>query len=100
LDILKVVEESPFEGHMHAPLNSTFIALIPKNDLPHSLEYFRPISLCNCIYKVVAKVIAKRIKTIYLHQYPENNLASWREDRYMKQSKWHKKAYTVLKSRN
>jgi hypothetical protein len=29
-DILKVVEESRREGHIHAPLNTTFIALIPK----------------------------------------------------------------------
>jgi hypothetical protein len=29
-----VVEETRREGHMHAPLNSNFIALIPKNDNP------------------------------------------------------------------
>jgi hypothetical protein len=49
---------------MYAPINSTFIALIPKSDLPQSLDEFRPISLCNHIYKVVAKVISGRIKSI------------------------------------
>jgi hypothetical protein len=39
-DILKVVEESRMEGHMHAPLNSTFIALIPKSYSPQSFEEF------------------------------------------------------------
>jgi hypothetical protein len=63
-DILKVVEESHINGHIHAPLNATFISLIPKKDDPQSLEYFRPISLCNNIYKVVSKVINKRIKAI------------------------------------
>jgi hypothetical protein len=63
-DILKVVEESHINGHIHAPLNATFISLIPKKDDPQTLEDFRPISLCNNIYKVVSKVISRRIKAI------------------------------------
>jgi hypothetical protein len=35
-DILEVVEESRKVGHIHAPLKSTFIALIPKIDNPQS----------------------------------------------------------------
>jgi hypothetical protein len=63
-DVLKVVEESRINGHIHVPLNATFISLIPNKDDPHTLEYFRPISLCNNIYKVVSKVISRRIKAI------------------------------------
>jgi hypothetical protein len=63
-NILRVVEESRLKGHMHAPFNSTFIALILKYDDPSSLDDFRPISLCNCIYKVISKIIARRIKAI------------------------------------
>jgi hypothetical protein len=63
-DVLVVVEESCREGHIHAPLNVTFIALIPKSDSPQHLDDFRPISLCNCIYKVVAMVIFRRIKGV------------------------------------
>lgn len=63
-DLLKVVEESRSQGHMHAPFNSTFIALIPKSDKPCSMDDFRPISLCNSIYEIVAKVISRRIKEI------------------------------------
>ena len=44
--------------------NYTFIALIPKVDNPVSLNDFRTISLCNCIYKVVTKVIARCLKGI------------------------------------
>jgi hypothetical protein len=65
-DILKVVEESIVRGHFYPPLNLTFIALIPKVDEPSSLNDFRPICLCNFIYKVVSKVIAKRIKDTLL----------------------------------
>jgi len=63
-DILQVVEESRKAGVVHSPLNSTFLALIPKLDKPKSFNDYRPISLCNCIYKIIAKIISKRIKRI------------------------------------
>eukprot|EP00253_Pinus_taeda_P031667 PITA_31667 len=62
--ITDVVEESRLKGEIYRPFNSTFIALIPKKDEPENLEDFRPISLCNCIYKIIAKVIAIRIVPI------------------------------------
>ena len=49
-DLLKVVDDSRKYGKAPATFNSTFIALIPKNDLPKSFEDFRPISLCNFCY--------------------------------------------------
>jgi hypothetical protein len=51
-------------GYIHNPLNSTFIALIPKSDNPSSFDDFRPISLCNCLYKIISKVISRRLKVI------------------------------------
>jgi hypothetical protein len=59
--LLHVVEEFRRNGMMHLPFNSTFLALIPKKDDPLSFEDFRPISLCNCIYKIVAKLISRRL---------------------------------------
>lgn len=44
--------------------NSTFIALIPKEDKPISFDDFHTISLCNCIYKIIVKIIANRLKPI------------------------------------
>eukprot|EP00253_Pinus_taeda_P002268 PITA_02268 len=63
-ELTKVVEESRRKGEVYSPFNATFIALIPKNEAPESFEDFRPISLCNCIYKIIAKTIAVRLKPI------------------------------------
>jgi hypothetical protein len=63
-DLLKMVEDIRITGRIPLSLNSTFIALIPKTDNPVSLDEFRPISLCNCIYKIVSKIIARRVKRI------------------------------------
>eukprot|EP00253_Pinus_taeda_P019430 PITA_19430 len=63
-EITEVVEEARKKGEVYSPFNATFIALIPKKEVPESFEDFRPISLCNRIYKIIAKVIANIIKPI------------------------------------
>ena len=63
-DLLKVIEESRTNGRIRSPFNSTFITLIPKVNDHQSFDDFRPISLCNCIYKIISKIIAHRLNPI------------------------------------
>ena len=63
-DFLKAVQESQRTGKVLGAPNSTFLALIPKKQNPSSFEEFRPISCCNVVYKIIAKIIAQRLKPI------------------------------------
>lgn len=44
--------------------NKTLITLIPKCNSPESLSNYRPIGLCNTVYKVITKLLVARIRPI------------------------------------
>lgn len=52
-DLLISIEYSRKHGIIYDVFNSTFIALIPKIDHPISFHDYRPIFLCNFIYKII-----------------------------------------------
>ena len=49
-------------GILPSGLNETYICLIPKVKNSQKIIEFRPISLCNVLYKIIAKVLANRLK--------------------------------------
>lgn len=60
-EFVKRVWEEP---SLISTVNYTDICLIPKVEKPEFVDQFRPISLCNSLYKVVSKIIVARLKDI------------------------------------
>jgi hypothetical protein len=63
-DIMRFMWDFHINGKLTKGINSTFIALIPKVDSPRRLNDFSPISLVGCLYKIVAKVLANRLRMV------------------------------------
>jgi len=61
---MRFLVESHRNGRLAKGINSTFIALIPKVESPQRLNDFRPISLVSSMYKILAKVLANRLRSI------------------------------------
>lgn len=59
-----MIEEIKQMSKMSGNLNSTFLALSLKSDHPTNFCEFRPISLCNMLYKIISKIISLRFKPI------------------------------------
>ena len=63
-DVVFVVLDFLNNGNMLPEINHTNIVLIPKVKNPQKMSEFRPISLCNVIYKIISKVLANRLKQV------------------------------------
>ncbi len=63
------------EGADPSQLNHTFLALIPKIALPTTCAQFRPISMCNVVFKLITKTITNRLKLILPAIISENQSA-------------------------
>ena len=61
-DVTSMVLNALNSGVVHESLNPTFISLIPKIKNPKKVSDFRPISLCNVVYKLISKVLVNRLK--------------------------------------
>ena len=75
-DIFKDCVSWLANGQLPASLNSTNIALIPKGSEQRTMKDWRPIALCNVLYKVLSKVLANRLKKI-LHKCVADNQSAF-----------------------
>eukprot|EP00253_Pinus_taeda_P024410 PITA_24410 len=71
-DLAKMLRGIQRKGKMGGFTNSTFLALIPKENRPTSFYTFRPISLCNSSYKIFMKIIASRLQPLLPSLISEN----------------------------
>ena len=74
-DVTEVVLNALNSGIILESLNTTYIALIPKIKDPKKVADFRPISLCNVIYKFIAKVVANHLKKFLIQTIPDSQSA-------------------------
>ena len=63
-DVLAVFEEFFQRCKFEKSLKATFIALIPKRNDASNIRDFRPISLVGSVYKILAKVLANRLRMV------------------------------------
>jgi hypothetical protein len=61
-EVTKAVIKFFKDGVMPEGVNETVIVLIPKGSDPESIKDYRPISLCNVIYKVIQFFLVNRLR--------------------------------------
>lgn len=63
-EIMEIFRELDEKETFVKSLNSTFLVLIAKVEGVHSIKDSRPISLVECIYKIILKVLARRMSKV------------------------------------
>lgn len=56
--VIQIILDFLNHGVVLPRFHETHIVLIPKNKSPEQVTDYRPISLCNVIYKLASKVVA------------------------------------------
>jgi len=64
IDSTNLIRPFSLDEMKQAVMDATFITLIEKVVSPQRLNDFRPISLVGCMYKVLAKVLANRLRNV------------------------------------
>ena len=106
-DVLRFLDEFYVNGTFPRDCNASFIVLIPKVADPQILNDYRPISLIGYMYKIVSKMLAKRLKKVMPLIIDETQFAFIRDrhllhsviiaNEVIEEAKRSKKSYLVFK---
>ncbi|KAG7532925.1 Reverse transcriptase domain [Arabidopsis thaliana x Arabidopsis arenosa] len=61
-DFVVVVQSFFLYGFMPKRINGTVLSLIPKASNPETMKDYRPIACCNLLYKLISKILARRLQ--------------------------------------
>ncbi|XP_024009751.1 uncharacterized protein LOC112084866 [Eutrema salsugineum] len=74
-EIVTEIQEFFSSGVLPPSCNETFIRLIPKCSGPKKMSEYRPIALCNVYYKIISKILTKRLQPLLPDLISENQSA-------------------------
>ena len=74
-DVMNFLRDFYDSRKLDSRLNSLFITLILKNHSPSNLGEYGPISLIESLYKILAKVLANRLREVLPQKISENQSA-------------------------
>ncbi|XP_010549577.1 PREDICTED: uncharacterized protein LOC104820715 [Tarenaya hassleriana] len=63
-DLIAAIQEFFCSGKLLRQWNATLITLIPKSRKADQLKDFRPIACCNTIYKIISRILSRRLKLL------------------------------------
>lgn len=81
-DFIVAIQSFFLYGFLPRSINATLLSLIPKTTTAERMTDFRPIACCNVIYKLISKIIARRLKAT-LPEAIELNQCAFVQDRLL-----------------
>lgn len=60
-DIIAAVQSFFSTCKLHKSVNYSLVSLVPKGHSPNTVKEYRPIACCTVLYKIISKVLAKKI---------------------------------------
>ena len=74
-DIVAEIQDFFSSDSLPPKINETHIRLIPKIHSPQRVSEYRPIALCNFYYKIISKILTKRLQPLLADIVSENQSA-------------------------